>query len=573
VAAALFAGPAWGWIEMNPKGLVSTVEVEGDGRATVTHELTLDVRGGPLRELSLPIGDADAEPLGEATVKKLPSGVSLPLVVERHADGALGVEVDHERGLRSGRYLFSVRYRTDLGARNVLSRRGEAALLGWVGPRLDGGVDGVRTIVRFPVGSAPPRLPESAPEDAERGFGVLVGALRRTPSGDEIELLRSHVARGEPALWRVEASLNAFPGLSKPKTTPAAAPPPVTRAVPVVRSPRFVASSTLLALLVALALWWKASSHGRACASHGAEARGLVPLPVWLRAPFAGLFAGAALFTGAELEAPGLAGALLVLALGLSAHAAPRHGVRPRGPGRWLPLSQADAFTKKRSPLPGAWLDSGSLRGLTLLTLVVAVLAVLAFLELSRSPYRALLVVLTGSVALPIFFTGRASDLVPDRVAFSRAFLGRFSRRLRGRPALRVVPWARVPEGSAEPDELRVLVKVRDGIDGFVGLEVALEPQRGLFGVAAAPFVLVRVREGSLAERALPGAAFSRGRKPEERVAVLSPPLPTLGLTVSLVERVASRLTAQPPKSARMSSGSASSTRKLGTVVSPAHAM
>jgi len=572
VAAALFAGPAWGWIEMTPKGLVSTVEVEGDGRGTVTHELTLDVRGGPLRELGLAIADADAEPLGDATVKKLPSGLPLPLVVERHADGSLGLEVDHERGLRSGRYLFSVRYRTDLGARNVLSRRGEAFELNWVGPRLDGGVDGARTVVRFPLGAAPPRLPEATAEDAERGFGVLVGAVRRTPSGDEIELLRSHVASGEPALWRVEVNPSAFPALSKPKTS-AQAPAPVPRAVPVVRSPRFIASSTLLALVVGLVVWWKAIGYGRACASHGAKPRTLVPLPLWSRVPAAGLCAGAALFTGAELEVPSLAGVLLVLALALSAHTAPHHGVRPRGPGRWLPLSQGDAFTRKRAVLPGAWLDSGSVRGLALFALLAMAVLAVAFFELSKSPYRALLVVLTASVALPIFFSGRASDLVADRVAFSRAFLSRLSRGLRGRPALRAVPWARVPEGSAEPDELRVLVKVRDGIDGFVGLEVALEPQRGLFGVGAAPFVLVRVREGSLAERALPGAAFSRGRKNEERVAVLTPPLPTLGLTLSLVERIATRLTAQPPKSARMSSGIGASTRKLGTVASPAHAM
>jgi hypothetical protein len=180
--------------------LSSTVEVGADGKATVTGELTMRLRGGPLRSFELPIGDADAEPLGDSTVTKLPSGLPLPLLVERRADGALALEIDHDKGLRSGTYLFAFRYRTDLSAQKTLVPRGESFELRWTGPRLPGGVEGVRTIVRLPASDAPPRLPIAGPDEGQAAtFGVLVAGVRKTAGGDEIELLRSYVSNGERA--------------------------------------------------------------------------------------------------------------------------------------------------------------------------------------------------------------------------------------------------------------------------------------------------------------------------------------------------------------------------------------
>jgi hypothetical protein len=417
-------------------------------------------------------------------------------------------------------------------------------------------------------------LPLAGADDAQATFGVLVSGVRRTATGDEIELLRSYVSKGEPALWRVEASANAFPALAAPpeKTAEkAAAPSP--RPIPVVRSPRFVWASVVLAVLVALLVGWK----GRTVASAGklerTKPRRRLRMPLGVRAPLAGLASGAALFAGAELEQPLVAGALLLVSLALATFVAPERPLAPRGPGRWLPLSEEDAFAGEKASLPGAWLDSSTLRGFALFALLVGAAVALGALELGRSPYRALLLVLSSAVLLPLFFTGRPRDSTLDRVPFARSFLRRVARKLRGAPALKAIPWGRVPEGSSTPDEIRVLVKPRDALDGLVALEVALEAQRGIGGAAGAPFVLVRVREGSRAEKALsPEGGWTRGRKPEERVAMLSPVLPTLGLTLSLVERLVARLSHQPPKSSRMSSGRPDSTRKLGSVVSPAHA-
>jgi hypothetical protein len=576
VALACLATPASAWIETRAKGLLSTVEIARDGQATVSHELLLDVRGGPLKKLEFATADSDAELLPDATVTRVSTGVALPLVVERGADGALSLEIDHESGLRSGTYLFVVRYRTAL-LKQKLARRERTVELSWTGPRLDSGVDGVRTIFRLPAADVAPRVPAVSEGEPDPGFGVLVSSIRRAAEHDEIELVRSHVARGEPVLWRVEASASALVAKSA-ETTPAtalAAEPVVAKPAPR-RAPRWLFWALGAAFAVAALVIVKERGFARAALLAGATPRALVPIPLHLRAPLAGAALGGALFAGADREDPALTGGLLLVALLLTALAAPRRARAPRSPGRWLPLRAEDAFGSQKTVLPGAWLDSGTLRGFALLFATLLVLAAVALLELGHSPYRALLVVLAGSVVVPIFFTGRASDVLGDRVAFSQRFVERLERRLRGRSELKAVPWGRVPDGSSAPDELRLLIQPRSAIEGLVALEVALEPRTGLGGAVATPFVIVRAKEDSRAQRALPhGVIWTRGRKPDERVAILSPKLPTLGLTLGLIERLLALLARQEEaaKSSRKSSGSSAFTRKLGKVASPAHAM
>lgn len=575
-AAAFFLPvPASAWVETRAKGLLSTVHVERDGKATVSHELTLDVRGGPFQKLELATSDEDAEPLPDARVKKLSNGLVLPLVVEKRADGVLGLEIDHERGVRTGTYVFVIRYRTDLGARHLLHRRASSVEIRWTGPRLDSGIDGARTVFVLPPSEHAPRLASIAADDPDPGFGVLVGAVRRTPQQDEIELLRSHVARGEPVVWRVEASAEALPIAGAPPVAAKAERVPSVSSTPVSRRRSWgwslgaLAAGVLLTLLIAL----KARLFARACAASGATARPLVRLPLWARAPLAGLALAAGIYSGAELDEPTAAGAALLLAMAFAALGAPERARAPRSPGRWLPLRDEDAFGRRLGKLPGAWLDSGTLRGFMLLLGASALLVGLAAHELGRSPYRSLLVLLSGGVLVPLFFTGRASELVRDRAAFAQSFLRRLAAPLRANAALKVVPWGRVPDACDEPDELRLLIQVRDACDGLTALEVALEPQRGLGGIVGAPFVIVRAKEHSRARAALPpGVVWTRGRRPEERVAILAPKLPTLGLTVALVERLVELLSVQRSSNAARSAGRSALTLKLGRVTSPAHA-
>src|SRR6188768_2324516 len=158
-----FPRPASAWIETRTKSVLSTVDIAPDGQATVSHELALDVRGGPLRELVLETSDVDAEPLPDATVTKISTGQPFPLVIERAASGALRLEIDHDRGVRAGSYLFAVRYRTNLVASQRLRKRGGAIEVSAVGPRLPDGVDGARMIFRIPASSVAPALPSVTP--------------------------------------------------------------------------------------------------------------------------------------------------------------------------------------------------------------------------------------------------------------------------------------------------------------------------------------------------------------------------------------------------------------------------
>jgi len=578
--SALISGPAAAWVEQTPKGLLSVVEVERDGHATVSHELVLEVRGGPLKTIELGTADADAEILPDATVTRAAGGIPIPLIVQRRADGTLGLEVDLPKGIRSGTYLFKVRYRTDLAGRGRFRRRASSVELGWVGPRLDAGVDGVRAIVRLPASDMTPRLPAVDRDDPDPGFGVMVSAVHHTPQGDEIELVRSHVARNEPVLWRVEASPSILDAASAPSSGAASAdtaplPQRLAELPPRAREPswRWLAIALGFGLILAALVLLKDRLQRRADDAGRVLPRPLVPAPAWCRAVLAGGAAGAALVLGSELEEPLVAAALVLVAMAFASARPPRVERAPRGPGRWLSLRDEDAFVSRARPTASAYLDSGTLRGAALLALLLAAVVALALGELHRSPYRALLVALGGAALMPVFFTGRASDAVRDRVSFSRRFMRDLSRALRARVRAKTVAWGRVPDGSNDPDELRVLIQPKDALHGLVALETGLDAQRGLGGVVGVPFVIVRAKEGSPAQAALPrGVIWARGRKPDERVAILSPKLPTVALTLALVDKLLLLLAGQPPSSRRISSGNPAFTAKLGTVRSPAHA-
>jgi len=570
---ACWARPAAAWIELNPKGLLSTVDIAKDGKATISHELTLELRGGPLKQLELGTADLDAELLPDANVTRISNGVSTPLIVERHADGSLGLEVDLPKGLRGGTYLFKVRYRTDLAARGLVRRRGGAVEIGWVGPKLEAGLDGARAIFRLQPSDSAPRLPLVANDDPDPSFGVMVAAIHHTPESDEIELVRSHVARGEPVLWRVEASPLAVVFGAEP-TAEAKPEPALVRAVPApARDRRWPLTGGLFALLFVLAAAVKSRALALACRERHAVPRSLVPLAAWLRVSLAGGALALALIAGRELEEPALAALGVLVAMLFVTERAPQLERMPRGPGRWLSLRDEDAFTSRRTRARGRLLDAGTLPGLLVLLAVLAATVALALGALGRSPFEALLVALAGAAFMPIFFTGRPSELVRDRVDNSRRFMRDLARALRTRTSAKTVAWGRVPDAGSEPDELRVLVQPKDGLPGLVALELGLDVQRGLGGVMGVPFVIVRAKEGSPAQAALPrGVIWARGRRVDERVAILSPKLPTIGLTAALVERLLAALAGQPPSKRRMSSGSAAFTSKLASVRSPAHA-
>jgi len=177
-----------------------------------------------------------------------------------------------------------------------------------------------------------------------------------------------------------------------------------------------------------------------------------------------------------------------------------------------------------------------------------------------------------------VFLTGRGRELPAALGSDAHGSLRRILGALRKRK-LRALPLARLPLGTSAPDEVRLQVLPGGALSGLIALEVGTDHALGLGGTVAEPYVLLRVREGSLCAQVLPAQmTFQRGRKPDERVAVLRPKLPTVAETAELVGELIEILTQAPPappvSSKRPSSaGRGASPRKPLRAASPSQAM
>src|SRR5687768_8852228 len=215
LALGLSTSAAWGWVEGTIQSDVITVNVERSGEATVVHEIVMRVKGGPLLGFDLEGVDSDAVPTPDATVSSAaagPAGNPLPLLLHKREDGGLRIEIDSPKGIRRGTYLFKLGYRTNLVARDLVKPLGSMVELRWIGPRFSDGLDSARVIFRLPPATTPPRLPD---EEADlgagaEGAGTFLSNLRRAHDKDELEVVRPHVAKGEPVEWRLLASASSF---------------------------------------------------------------------------------------------------------------------------------------------------------------------------------------------------------------------------------------------------------------------------------------------------------------------------------------------------------------------------
>ncbi len=581
-AVVLSPSLAFGWVETQIKSYGATVDVGHDGRAVVSHELVLGIRGGPLKSFEGPGVDADAEPLPDATVTPTVNGAaSLPLLLERRDDGVLVLEVDHEKGLRSGRYAFVFRYRTDLAKRGMLLARGSRAELRWVSPHFDQGIDSMRVLLRLPPTNVAPALPNFDARDPDVPFGAFIETLRRAPDKDELEIIRPYVAKGEPVVWRADVSPTLAPQAddsSDAAGAPAPGSPAPRRLEPARERLQWWGVAAAVALVYGLLVWLKAWAFARSCRPHAAQARPLLPLPTGVRAPLSGLSLSAALVLAVPLAEPTFGAALLVLALALAALRAPLLSPAPRGPGQWLPLKEEEVFRRLAPRELAHYLDASRLPGFLLFALGVGGSVAAAVVLLRRSPYEALLALMASAILLPIFLSGRGLDLPLHPLAHARS-LAALCARLKRRRGTKVVPWARVSDLSGQPDELRLLVQPKPSPPGLVALELGVESLPGLGGAVASPYVLVRVKDGADVQRRLPrSAVWTRGRRADERVAIFKPALPSvrscLALALELLraaESAASGAGDQPSRRAS-SSGKFERTAKLGRVPSPAHA-
>lgn len=575
--AALAASGHAAWLETRVKAHRALVQVERDGSATVEHELTLGVRGGPLKSYELSGIDPDAvTELGATVVPVVRYGVPapIPVVVQRSDDGTLRLEIDHPKGLRTGTYVFRFRYGTQLLARDKIRLRGTSAEVEWVGPRFADGVDVARVVFRVPSGPVPPALP--TPEDGDEAQllgSAFLQQLRHDGDRVEVEVVRPHLARGEPAVWRLLVSPKLFDGLER------RAEREVTAAVPlVVERPAERLLWLIFALLGAVGyaslVLLKWALVRRDCRAVRATPRPLVPLPATLRAALAGAAAAASGVLAVQGDHPTLAAVLAVVACAGAAVGAPVLRLLPRGAGHWLVLKDEDAFSGPARRSAVRFLDWGALPGALLAVLAAGALATGVAWLLPRSPYHALCLGLGSVLLLPLFATGRAAQLPGGRNEASRARLPVLARKLRAR-RLKVCAWARIAAGESEPDELRLLVCVQRPREGLLGLELGLEQHATLGGYLNLPFVLIRVKDASAAQRCLGRQlVWQRGRSADERVAIVRPGVPAPRLVVELVSELSRQLSDEaprPPSRAKNSAGASSLTSKLGAA-SPAHA-
>ncbi len=573
VFAVLWPSPAKAWVETSIRSHAVTIDIDRSGRGTVTQELVIKVRGGPLKSFTIDGVDAEAELLPDATVARMRSDKAdtMPLLLHQGDDGALTLEVDAKKGLRYGVYLFRFAYALDFVERGLVSQSAAMLDLRWVGPRLDAGIDSAKVTFRLPRGDAEPRLPSSGERDGSGDLqfdGILVSQLRHAADKDELELVRAHVAKGEPAVWRVLAS---------PKSLTAFTPPelpnlekPALRAKSLGLSPTWLLLAALLAFVYGglVAVKWLLTR--RACRVKDCAPRALVPLSYPLRAALSGVSLSCAIVVAVTVNQPTLAGVLLVLSMALAAQLNPKSASRMRGPGDWRKLPDEEAFEARKERLPGRFLDTGALPGFLIFIALLAGLVVLSVGLLETRPYHALLALLSGACLLPVFCTGRASELPPDPVERPRRFFSSLARQLRRDEGLEVAALARYPLGGTKADEIRLLVTPSKMPAGFSAIEIALEYQAGTGGVVDLPCIIVRVKDDSNAYFALArSVVWTRGRTPDERVAVLRPELPTRAQCAGLVRDLVSRLRAgyhqhqsAAASSRRMSSGRAARTSK-----------
>jgi hypothetical protein len=563
-ARAAGSGPAK-WTEWHVTGDDVSITVDRAGMARVEHALRYRVVMGPMRGLDLTGIEKEARLGPDATITA-EDGREVAASVEPKGDAGLHVTVADAKGLKRGTYTFRLHYDVDLVAARELARDGAMWKLAWRSPVAAEGYDAARVLVSVPAAQTEPRRVRTGAEPEASGGGDgdddrgredgVIATLHRTPERDELELVRPHVTRGEAPLWAARLDPKAFPDVRAPEMRPAppAAPAPPNR----LREASWAVGLAAIALLFGALVRAKMRAFAAACA--GAK---VIPAPLVSVSPnAAGLGAGLAAAGGLALQAlawPTAGGALIAVAMLMGVSRTPVAKRAPRGPGRWVALRSDDAFAREVIPtcLASA-LDLGTRAGKIAVALASIGAAAAAVLLRTVAPEAPYLVALDALALVPLFATGRAAQLPPDPARAPAPALRAAMRALNAHDrkggakgggkggALTIVPWARVPIGAERADELRLLVVPRASLPGLAGIELGVAWRRTATAWAPSFEVLVRAHDGSDAAARLAALApFARpltGRKPEEKVVVLTPRVPGRAAAVALVLRVAREL-------------------------------
>jgi hypothetical protein len=524
------ARAASSWQEMHETSDDVRVEVGPDGVGTVQHHLRYRIVAGRFKTFDVVGVDPRAELSPEAVMTPEKGGEEILARVEPvpKTPGTMRILIDEDKGVGRGAYVVDVKYRLDFVGTKMLTRDGAMWKLAWTAPPTPEGHDGARVIFDIPSAPTEPRLAAAADST------TTLTTLRRAGERDELELVRTHVPRGEAVLWAARVDPKAFPRVTSPELRPPA--PPDTA------PPSFIAShvwSALVALGFALLsgalaslLRAKQTAVRASALRRGGQARRLVPLP-WGVAPFAyGIVASGALAV-LLWHNPTLGAVLVVVAAALACHRAPLPIARPRGPGAWKKVSDRMLLAARApSPLPTDGLDLGSRRGRIVFAAIVGlVVAAVAILRL-RVPQIALALPISAVALLPIFSTGTRSQMPPAPAEVAARLLRPARDALASVVDLTHIELATTGRvirstGSSSADivdELRLTCVPRDRTPGLRAIELALAI--GPCG-AALPEVFLRFDDASAAAerivRLAPGAPTVCGRTTEERVTRLAP--------------------------------------------------
>jgi hypothetical protein len=521
------------WLEWHESSSDLKVSVAEDGTAQIERQVKVRVVAGPIRSLELGTIDRGIVPAPTVDLAT-ESGDSLGAHVEVGATSAtpkapelaplaepkpsdvpeepLRVVVDQpDKGLRRGSYRVTLRYGVDLVATHRLTRDKSLFRLAFKNPISPEGHDASRCIFELPAAPTEPHL-------ADLG-STMVAALERLPTVDRLSLTRAHIGKGEAVTWEIKVDPRALPKATSPELRP---PPPPPGKGGEEKSPVKVAMFAVAAVC-ALFVGILARRREDACGVHTLP---IVPAPAFVRLYVAPLFVlGGAML--ACFEQPAAGTLLFALATVLLSERTARTRSRARGPGKWVTLGREPRMSPSR------------IRGARLTLGVYAAVVALGYAVAERVlGGLALVVPLTALVPLPMLLL--AAFRADSFQVQAEELLCMIAKRT---PSLGLEPslTGRIPEGTAEPDELRLSVEPSEPLPGLLSIEVAIAEYAHLTGTAALPEVWVRVMEGTHAHAKLQqrSAAFLPGRRQGERVQRLVPD----GLSVDSTVRLLSSLT------------------------------
>jgi hypothetical protein len=523
-ATCAFASSARAATETHETARDVRIVTQSDGSALVDETLHIHLLYGGWKGLDVPNVEADAIPESDATITSIDGG-AFPAHLAMVPPNAMHLDALDPKAIKKGDYAIHFRYRTSLVANHEVVRDGAMWRVSWTSPPVSEGIDGSRVVFDFP---AAPTEPSAVDESGAGDSAEFLSTLRRASDRDELELVRLHVARGESITWSARIDPKAFAEVHDPILRP----PPPPRHVEVDPLARFGGPwRAALAVFFAAAFLIVGVQRARRLI----DAKSSLKSVIFVHPLFATLLASAAYGVGVWLELVGSPrAAVLVFAFASIAamlRVAPKRQ-SPRGPGNWKTLSENSLLDRASAR---AAFDVGTLLGKISLGSVFAAAAALTFALHGVDPNAWLTVAPMTIPWLSFWFSATSGD--PDARAAARELRPLF-RSLR-KSGARVVPWGRIPVGRKDVDDLRLLVVPENALPGLVGIEIAIAWLASAGGFTPRAEIFVRARDASAAAGKM--SSLSRairavtGRRPEERVYLLSPRDMTLQSAIALV--------------------------------------